>query len=45
MQVMGDVVEKAIIAFLAIMSLITIFAYWMAVREHKIEKKRSQRHD
>lgn len=39
---MGDVIEKAIVGFLAAMSLITVFAYFMAVREHRIEKKKSQ---
>ena len=39
---MGDVVEKFIIGFLAVMSLITVFAYWMAIREHRIEKRKNR---
>jgi len=42
---MSEIIEKAIVGFLAAMSLITVFAYFMAVREYRIEKKRSQRHD
>ena len=39
---MGEVIEKFIIGFLAVMSLITVFAYWMAIREHRIEKRKNR---
>jgi hypothetical protein len=35
-------VEKIIIGFLAIVAFITVVAYAMAVREHRIEKRKSQ---
>jgi hypothetical protein len=39
---MSEIIEKAIVGFLAAMSLITVFAYFMAVREHRIWKKKNQ---
>lgn len=39
---MKMIVEKFIIGFLSILAVITVFAYAMAIREHRIEKRKNR---
>jgi hypothetical protein len=35
-------VEKFLVVFLSVMTCIAAIAYWMAIREHRIEKRKNR---